>query len=108
MHISQQKSNLKMFRHVPEALFIHDQHREVPRCTLRGEWVKRLGHRCTSGCSTEVEGRSYSCAMHVGHQQEKQTPKSTHRPFPLHDVDKQAKPSVLASYGYNKLTDIVA
>lgn len=35
-------------------------------------------------------------------------PKSTHRPFPLHDVDKQAKPSVLASYGYNKLTDIVA
>lgn len=46
--------------------------------------------------------------MHEGHQQEKQTPKSAHRPFQLHDVDKQAKPTVLASYGYNKFTDIVA
>lgn len=62
----------------PEALFVSDQHQELPRCTLRGEWIKRLGHRCTSGCSTEVEGRGYSCDMHEGHQQEKQTPKSTH------------------------------
>lgn len=46
--------------------------------------------------------------MHVGHSREADPKEHTPTSSRLHDVDKQAKPSVLASYGYNKLTDIVA
>ena len=43
-----------------EALFIVTQLWELPKCTHRGEWVKRPGHMHPVGSSAEMEGRNYS------------------------------------------------